>query len=93
MLGSQLPKHHPEDGSQALKGIRPASEYGSADNWREAEKHPHPPPHSTTAGHPTPDRVLGLMGSLPAKARQGGGAGRGCREGLKKGIPSAVCEV
>ena len=47
MLGSQLPKHHPEDGSQALKGIRPASEYGSADNWREAEKHPHPPRLST----------------------------------------------
>lgn len=49
-LGSQLPKHHPEDGSQALEGIRPASEDSSADNWGEAEN---PPRLSSSAAHPT----------------------------------------
>lgn len=79
-MGSQLPKHHPEDGSGALLGIRPASEDGSADNWREAKNSPQPLPLYSPQ---FPDRTQGLIGVPSSSLLEPGedrGTERGCRE-------------
>lgn len=72
-MGSQLPKHRPEDGSRALPGIRPASEDGSADKWREAKNSP------SLFLSIAPSSQTGVPSSSLLEPGEGRGAERGCR--------------